>query len=318
LEFGKETAVLTVRRIFSKNMLGVFFGSFLFSDPPFFSATKISACLVGIFLAQASAFFHPFHDHNFESDALNAMFQHIAEHAPPRTRPASQAGLLQDVPFQRNPADPQFRTDVLAFANAMVSCLGLDAATVSLVVGDTEITEGFGYVNGEGSAPVTDETLFGIGSTTKAFTSTLVALADKLGKVSWTKPVSQYDERIHFLDEFADRFVNLEDMMAHLTGLARHDFAHMVTQPTPDELAKILAKLPGVKEFRHRLVYNNGAFFFGFLLIDCFYFFFSLLCFFITCAPACFFDFHFPHNLFFMLNKIIMFISLVSCHCKTF
>jgi len=62
------------------------------------------------------------------------------------------------------------------------------------VVKDDEVvlTQGFGITNIETETPVTPETIFAIGSSTKAFTSTLVGMLVDEGKMDWDDPVTDY------------------------------------------------------------------------------------------------------------------------------
>jgi len=62
------------------------------------------------------------------------------------------------------------------------------------VVKDDEVilAHGFGVTNVEQETPVTPETIFAIGSSTKAFTSTLVGMLVDEGKMKWDDPVSKH------------------------------------------------------------------------------------------------------------------------------
>jgi len=62
------------------------------------------------------------------------------------------------------------------------------------VVKDDELilTHGFGVASVETETPVTPETIFAIGSSTKAFTSTLVGMLVDEGKMDWDDPVTEY------------------------------------------------------------------------------------------------------------------------------
>ena len=52
--------------------------------------------------------------------------------------------------------------------------------------------EGFGLRDVEHNLPVTTQTLFGIGSTSKSFTALAMGILNDAGKLDWDKPVRQY------------------------------------------------------------------------------------------------------------------------------
>jgi len=93
------------------------------------------------------------------------------------------------------------------------------------VVKDDEVilTYGFGVTNVETETPVTPETIFAIGSSTKAFTSTLVGMLVDEGKMKWDDPVTKYlpyfQMNVESDDENAEP--TLRDVLSHRTGFTR-------------------------------------------------------------------------------------------------
>src|SRR5688500_11806145 len=86
-------------------------------------------------------------------------------------------------------------------------------------------SKGFGYRNWEEKLPVTTNTLFAIGSVTKSFTSSLIGLLQKEGKVDYDKPAHDYLPGLDFYNDALNNDVTLRHMMSHQTGLPRHDFS---------------------------------------------------------------------------------------------
>jgi CubicO group peptidase (beta-lactamase class C family) len=84
-------------------------------------------------------------------------------------------------------------------------------------------SKGFGYRDLEKKLPVTPNTLFAIGSCTKAFTSSLIGLLDKDKLVELDKPVHTYLPALSFYNNGMTDNITLRDMMSHRTGLPRHD-----------------------------------------------------------------------------------------------
>src|SRR3954469_23077619 len=61
--------------------------------------------------------------------------------------------------------------------------------------------KGFGYRDEEKKLPVTTNTLFAIGSCTKAFTTSLIGMLQKDGKLDIDKPAHQYLPELKFYSE---------------------------------------------------------------------------------------------------------------------
>ena len=58
--------------------------------------------------------------------------------------------------------------------------------------GQVVLAKGYGYRDVEQKLPVTPETVMAIGSNTKSFTTTLMAMLADSGKLEWDKPVRDY------------------------------------------------------------------------------------------------------------------------------
>ena len=93
------------------------------------------------------------------------------------------------------------------------------------VVKDDEVifTKGFGVADVENETPVTPETIFAIGSATKAFTATLIGMLMDDGSIDWDDPVTEhlpyFTLDIDSQNENAQ--VTIRDMLSHRTGFTR-------------------------------------------------------------------------------------------------
>ncbi len=89
--------------------------------------------------------------------------------------------------------------------------------------GEVLLTRGFGVADMEKGKAVTPKTLFAIGSTTKAFTATLLGMLVDEGKVGWDDPVAEFLPYFHpVLDTKDDSAkLTLRDLLAHRSGFAR-------------------------------------------------------------------------------------------------
>lgn len=83
---------------------------------------------------------------------------------------------------------------------------------------------GFGHRDVETNRPVTPDTLFGIGSCSKAFTATALALLADEGRIALDQPVRTYLPDFALQDPVASAMVTTRDLLTHRSGLPRHDF----------------------------------------------------------------------------------------------
>ena len=96
--------------------------------------------------------------------------------------------------------------------------------------GKVELAGGWGMRDREAGLPVTHDTLFAIGSVTKAFTATTVgALVDE-GLLEWNQPLRDYVPGVRLHDPFVSDRLTVVDLLSHRSGLPRHDLT-WVGQP---------------------------------------------------------------------------------------
>lgn len=120
--------------------------------------------------------------------------------------------------------------------------------------------KGFGYKDWEKKIPVTENTQFAIGSCSKAFTSSLLGMLVKDGKLDLDKPVNDYLPELKFYNETLTNNVTARDMMSHRTGLPRHDYSWYGSTATRDSLLYRIRFLEPSAPLRQRWQYNNFMF----------------------------------------------------------
>src|SRR5947208_2377922 len=108
--------------------------------------------------------------------------------------------------------------------------------------------------------PVTIDSLFQIGSTTKAFTTTAMAMLVDEKKLDWDDPVHKHLEYFHLADACADSLVTLRDIVSHRTGLSRHDELWDNSPWSRDEILHRVAGVKLSKPIRTAYQYNNIMF----------------------------------------------------------
>ena len=128
------------------------------------------------------------------------------------------------------------------------------------VVKDDKIiyARGFGFKDVESKLPVTPDTIFAIGSSSKAFTVFALGKLVNEGKVEWDKPVRNYIPWFRLYDQSAGERLLVRDLVMHDSGLPRHDLVWYNNQNvTREELVRRLAYLPPSADFRQKWQYNN-------------------------------------------------------------
>jgi CubicO group peptidase (beta-lactamase class C family) len=94
---------------------------------------------------------------------------------------------------------------------------------VVVVRGDSVFARGYGVKEAGGTDSVDAETLFPIGSLTKAFTATVLATLVDERAISWDDPIVRHLPGFALRDEYATRRLTIRDVLSHRTGLAGGD-----------------------------------------------------------------------------------------------
>lgn len=135
-----------------------------------------------------------------------------------------------------------------------------DAASVGLgVVRDGKVlfSGGFGRRNVEQGLPADGQTLYQIGSCSKAFTAAVCAALVDQGKLDWDTPVHAYLPEADLYDAFASQHCTLRDLLSHRTGLPRHEYSWYGEQFTRAELVDHIRYFEPSQPFRTRFQYCN-------------------------------------------------------------
>jgi CubicO group peptidase (beta-lactamase class C family) len=147
------------------------------------------------------------------------------------------------------------------FINRMLKEWNAAGVTVAIVEKNKVLlAKGFGYKDYENKIPVTENTLFAIGSCTKAFTSSLLSFPVKEGKLDLDKPVHEYLPDLRFIKDEMTNHITARDMMCHRTGLPRHDLAWYSAKTRRDSLIHIIRYFEPSAPLRQRWQYNNFMF----------------------------------------------------------
>lgn len=107
------------------------------------------------------------------------------------------------------------------------------------------------------SLNVTKNTLFAIGSASKAFTSLSIGILVDEGKLDLDTPVKKYMPSFKMRNKYAEEHITLRDMLCHRSGLPRHDALWYNSSLSRKELVEKLKYLEFNKDFRETWQYNN-------------------------------------------------------------
>jgi len=135
--------------------------------------------------------------------------------------------------------------------------------SVAVVDGDKIVyAKGFGYRDYENKIPADANTLFAIGSSTKAFTSAVLGLLRADDKLSFDDNPREYIPELEFYNDDMNNNIIIKDLMRHSTGLPRHDGSwYYFPSHNKDSLLLRLKHQEPFTGIRQQWFYNN----FGFL-----------------------------------------------------
>ena len=133
---------------------------------------------------------------------------------------------------------------------------------VAIVEGDKIIyVKGFGYRDYENKIPVDANTLFAIGSTTKAFTSAILGQLNSENKLSLNDSPRKYIPELKFFNNNMNDNIIIKDLMSHRTGLPRHDYSwYLFPSASKDSLMSRLEFQEPFTGIREKWYYNNFMF----------------------------------------------------------
>lgn len=130
---------------------------------------------------------------------------------------------------------------------------------VAVVKGDKVIySKGFGYRDVANKKPVTPNTLFAIGSSTKAFTASLLGLLEKEGKLTFEDKATDHLPQLRFYTEEMNSQITLRDLMAHRTGISRYDHSWILfNTANRDSIINRVKYMKPTAAVRQKWLYNN-------------------------------------------------------------
>ena len=128
--------------------------------------------------------------------------------------------------------------------------------------GEVVLSKGYGIQESGRQDKVDENTLFMIGSNTKAFTATALALLEYDGKCSLEDKVQKWLPDFTMKDPWVAKELNLTDIVSHRMGMEtfQGDFMYWTSDLTMDEVIQKFGQLTPMYSFRTKWGYTNAGY----------------------------------------------------------
>ena len=149
-----------------------------------------------------------------------------------------------------------------AFLESARTDADIPGLAIAIVRNDSVVyARGFGVLEHGGSERVDANTLFAIGSNTKAFTAAVVGRMVEDGRMRWDDPVTQHLPDFRLFDPYVTREITMRDVLSHRSGLGRRGDA--IWYATPYDRAEVIRRIRYLEpssSFRSQFGYQNIMF----------------------------------------------------------
>lgn len=127
--------------------------------------------------------------------------------------------------------------------------------------GHVVLAKGYGVREVGKNEPVNEQTIFAIGSNTKAFTATAIAHLVQDKKLDWEDPATKHLKGFQLYDPYVTRELTVRDLLCHRSGLGRRGDALWYGQDFGrDEILYRIRFLKPNSSFRSKMGYQNIMF----------------------------------------------------------
>lgn len=127
------------------------------------------------------------------------------------------------------------------------------------IVKDDKIvfTKGYGVREIGKPDAVTPNTMFAIGSSSKAFTAATTAILVDEGKIKWSDPATKHLPNFQLYDSWVTRELSVTDLLTHRVGLERGDLMWYGSSFSREEILHRIRFLKPSSSMRSRFGYQN-------------------------------------------------------------
>ncbi|MCB1149773.1 MAG: serine hydrolase, partial [Chlamydiia bacterium] len=156
----------------------------------------------------------------------------------------------------------QFLQEFEAYAEGERKVWGVPSMAIAIVSEDKILYEkGFGARGLDDKRPVTKDTLFQIGSLTKAFTAALVAMGVEERRFEWTTPVQEVMADFQLADSWVSRQFQMQDLLAQRSGLPSYAGDNQsILGFDREQIYRHMVHLKPATSFRAEFAYQNVFF----------------------------------------------------------
>lgn len=149
----------------------------------------------------------------------------------------SLGGGVQSAHAQGADSPAERLSGLSAGLDRLVDRYGAPGLAVAVVAdGQIVYSEGFGYESAEDGRPVTDESLFGIGSVVKTFTSALIGTLIDDGRIDLEGKPGSYVSGLTFGDRGLERDLQIRHLLSQTSGLSDMAGSYVVFPETTQVL----------------------------------------------------------------------------------
>jgi CubicO group peptidase (beta-lactamase class C family) len=136
------------------------------------------------------------------------------------------------------------------------------AAVCIIKDGKVVLMKGYGLKETNGKDSVNENTLFMIGSNSKAFTATALAMLDAEKKISLDDKVTKWIPQFKLDNKAAGEQAIVRDLLCHRLGFQtfQGDFTYWTSNLTKNEVIEKMSHIKAVHPFRTNWGYTNAAF----------------------------------------------------------
>ncbi|MGB5508586.1 serine hydrolase [Robiginitalea sp.] len=123
--------------------------------------------------------------------------------------------------------------------------------------GEIVFSEVYGITEVETKTPVNRETLFNMGSTTKAMVAMALGILVDQGKLQWTDKVREHLPEFRLSDPYITEEARVQDLLTHNLGIAGADMLWFMDSVSTAQTLKRFALAPKAYPLRGGFEYNN-------------------------------------------------------------
>jgi len=164
--------------------------------------------------------------------------------------------LLSVAAQSRGAADPI--RDLDAYTAKAVADWKVPGLAIAVVKdGRIVFAKGYGVREAGKPAPVDTQTLFAIGSTTKAMTSASIGMLVDEGKLRWDDRVTKILPSFQLADPYVTRELTIRDLLTHRAGLGNADVLWYRTDNSPEEVIRRVRFADPAYSLRSSFIYQN-------------------------------------------------------------